>query len=49
VEAKASDLIAPVTGSRRAEAIIRAMRRIDTVPDVVGLRRLWQMPNRGVA
>jgi len=42
VEAKASELIAGVLGARRAEAIVRAMRNIETVADITALRRLWR-------
>jgi len=42
VEAKAFDLISSVFGARRAKAILRAIARLETVPDVVALRRLWQ-------
>jgi hypothetical protein len=42
VEAKAFDLIGGALGARRANAILRAMATLETVPDVTGLRRLWQ-------
>jgi 2-methylcitrate dehydratase PrpD len=42
VEAKALDLIGDVMGSRRARAIISALRGIADVADVAALRRLWQ-------
>jgi 2-methylcitrate dehydratase PrpD len=42
VEAKAYELIAGVLGARRTEALLHAMRNIEAVPDVTGLRRLWQ-------
>ena len=42
VEAKAFDLIGSVFGARRAKAILRAIGSLETVPDVVALRRLWQ-------
>jgi hypothetical protein len=42
IEAKASELIGSVLGARRAEAIVEAMRNIETVPDITTLRRLWQ-------
>ncbi|HMI98027.1 MAG TPA: MmgE/PrpD family protein [Micropepsaceae bacterium] len=42
VEAKAFDLIGSVLGARRAKAILRAIASLQTVPDVVALRRLWQ-------
>ena len=42
VEAKAFELIGGVLGARRAQAIVHAMRNIETVPDVTALRRLWQ-------
>jgi 2-methylcitrate dehydratase PrpD len=42
VEAKAFDLIDGVLGARRAKAILRAIGSLETVPDIVGLRRLWQ-------
>ena len=46
VEAKASELIASGFGSRRADAIIGAIRNIEDVADMVDLRRLWQIPER---
>lgn len=42
VEAKAFDLMGTVLGARRAKAIVRAIGSLQTVPDVVVLRRLWQ-------
>ena len=48
VEAKAFDLIGGVFGARRAKAILKAMGKLETVPDVAALRRLWQPP-RGPA
>ncbi len=42
VEAKAFDLIGSVLGARRAKAILRAIGGLETVPDVVALRILWQ-------
>jgi len=42
VAEKALDLVAPVLGMRRAKAIIRALGALETVPDIVALRRLWQ-------
>ena len=42
IEAKAFDLIGSVFGARRAHAILRAMGKLETVPDVAALRRLWQ-------
>jgi 2-methylcitrate dehydratase PrpD len=42
IEAKAFDLIGSVLGTRRAKAILRAIGSLETVPDVVALRRLWQ-------
>ena len=42
VEAKALDLIGSVLGARRARAIVRAVARLETIPDVTALRRLWQ-------
>jgi 2-methylcitrate dehydratase PrpD len=42
VENKAFDLIGSVFGARRARAIVGAMARLDTIPDVTALRRLWQ-------
>jgi 2-methylcitrate dehydratase PrpD len=42
VEAKAFDLIGGALGARRANAILRAMANLETVPDVTALRRLWQ-------
>jgi 2-methylcitrate dehydratase PrpD len=44
VEAKAFDLIGSVLGTHRARAIVRAIAKIETVPDVTALRRLWQPP-----
>ena len=44
VEAKAFDLIGNVLGARRARAIVRAIARLETMPDVTTLRRLWQPP-----
>ncbi len=41
VEAKASDLISSVAGLRRAEQITEAVRHIETMTDVVDLRRFW--------
>ena len=46
VEAKALDLIGSVLGARRARAIVRAVARLETIPDVTALRRLWQPPAR---
>jgi len=45
VESKAGEIIAPVLGARRAQAIIAAIRDLQHAPDVVALRRLWQ-PSR---
>jgi 2-methylcitrate dehydratase PrpD len=42
VEAKAFDLIGGVLGAHRAKAILRAIAKLETVPDVAALRRLWQ-------
>jgi 2-methylcitrate dehydratase PrpD len=42
VEAKALDLIGDVLGTRRAKAIVRAVRGIAGLADVTTLRRLWQ-------
>jgi 2-methylcitrate dehydratase PrpD len=42
VEAKALELIGSALGARRANAIVRAMRNLEAVPDVTALRRLWQ-------
>lgn len=44
VEAKARDLIADVLGRRRANEIIRAIGKIETVADVARLQRLWRPP-----
>ena len=44
VEEKALGLMAPVLGAARARAILRATARLETVPDVTTLRRLWQPP-----
>ena len=46
VEAKALDLIDSIAGSRRAKAIISAIRDIEQAGDVTDLRRLWQISNR---
>jgi 2-methylcitrate dehydratase PrpD len=46
VEAKALDLIGSVLGTRRARAIVRAVARLETIPDITALRRLWQPPAR---
>jgi 2-methylcitrate dehydratase PrpD len=43
VEAKAFDLIGSVFGARRAHAILRAMAKLEIVPDVAALRHLWQV------
>ena len=40
VEAKASDLIGGVLGASRARAIVRAIAKLETIPDVTALRRL---------
>jgi len=42
VEGKALDLIGSVLGTRRARAIIKAVARLETIPDVTALRRLWR-------
>jgi 2-methylcitrate dehydratase PrpD len=42
VEAKALELIGSALGTRRANAIVRAVRNLEAVPDVTALRRLWQ-------
>jgi len=42
IEAKAFDLIEPVLGARRTEALIEAIRTIESVADVAMLHRLWQ-------
>ena len=42
IDAKARDLIAPVLGASRAEAFVREIARLETVPDIVALRRLWK-------
>jgi 2-methylcitrate dehydratase PrpD len=44
VEAKALGLIDPVLGRARAKAIVRAVSTLESVPDIVSLRRLWQAP-----
>ncbi|MEZ5933456.1 MAG: MmgE/PrpD family protein [Alphaproteobacteria bacterium] len=41
VEAKARDLIEPVLGEERADALIAAVRGIETVDNVTELRPLW--------
>ncbi len=41
IEAKAFDLVAPVLGARRAKTILREIARLETVRDIVSLRRLW--------
>jgi 2-methylcitrate dehydratase PrpD len=46
VEAKAFDLIGGVFGARRAKALVRAMAKLETVPDVATLRRLWQSASK---
>jgi 2-methylcitrate dehydratase PrpD len=46
VEAKALDLIGPVLGARRAKAILHAMAKLESVPDVAALRRLWQSASK---
>jgi hypothetical protein len=48
VEAKARDLIAGVLGAARAERIVRAARKLDTMADVGALARLCRPP-RSVA
>ena len=48
VEAKAFDLIGSVLGARRAKAILRAIGGLETIPDVVALRSLWQSRKTGV-
>jgi 2-methylcitrate dehydratase PrpD len=47
VEAKALDLLADGLGVRRAKAIVRAVRDLDQVGDIVELRRLWQAAAKG--
>jgi 2-methylcitrate dehydratase PrpD len=42
VEAKALDLIGGVLGKRSAGSLVRAIAKLETVPDVTALRRLWQ-------
>jgi hypothetical protein len=44
VEAKAFDLMDPVIGRARARAIVRAVATLESVPDMVALRRFWQAP-----
>jgi 2-methylcitrate dehydratase PrpD len=44
VEEKASGLIVPIIGTARARAMLRAIARLETMPDVTVLRRLWQPP-----
>jgi 2-methylcitrate dehydratase PrpD len=44
VEDKASGLIVPVVGTARGRAILRAIARLESMPDVTALRRLWQPP-----
>jgi 2-methylcitrate dehydratase PrpD len=48
VEAKALDLIGGVLGPRRAKSMLATMRALETLPDIVALRRLWR-PLRGEA
>jgi hypothetical protein len=42
VEAKARDLVVPVIGGERAETLIAAVRSLDQLDSVVGLRPLLQ-------
>jgi 2-methylcitrate dehydratase PrpD len=42
VEAKALELIGGALGARRAKAMVQAMRKLASIPDVRALRRLWQ-------
>jgi 2-methylcitrate dehydratase PrpD len=44
VEAKALDLIAPVLGPACGREIVEAVAKLESVPDVTALRRLWQPP-----
>jgi len=44
VEAKALDLIAPVLGPTAGREIVEALAKLESVPDVTALRRLWQPP-----
>jgi len=45
VRDKAIDLIGPVAGAERAEAIVQALERIDELDDVRALRGVIQLPN----
>ena len=47
IEAKALDLIGGILGMRRAQALLRAIASLETVPDVATLRRLWRPPAQG--
>ena len=42
VEEKAFDLIGGVLGKRSARSLVRTLAKLETVPDVTALRRLWQ-------
>jgi 2-methylcitrate dehydratase PrpD len=42
VEAKALDLVGGILGTRRGRALVQTMAKLETVPDVAALRRLWQ-------
>ena len=42
VEAKARDLIRPMLGADRSEALIEAVRRVDEIDDLTALRPLWR-------
>jgi len=47
VEAKVLDLIVPVLGERKADALIEAVRKIEALDDVTKLRPLWT-PAQGI-
>ena len=42
VEEKALDLIAAVLGAARGREILRAIVKLETMPDITALRQLWQ-------
>lgn len=47
VEDKARDLIAPILGEARTEALIDAVRDVETLDDLTQLRALWT-PDQGI-
>jgi 2-methylcitrate dehydratase PrpD len=49
IDAKAFDLIAPVLGTSRAKTIIREIARLETVADIVAVRRLWKPQTKASA